>query len=597
MHDDTIAILLVDDEPRNLDALQAVLDEPSYRLLRAENADRALHLLLENDVAAIVMDIKMPGVSGFELAKMIKGTKKFREIPIVLLTAYLLDDKDILTGYGAGAVDYLTKPVNPSILRHKVAAFADLFRKTRALAELNDTLEARVQERMTELAKSEAARRETESQFRLAEAERQLLREQLARAASDSARQEMERVSRAKDEFLATMSHELRTPLNAIMGWASILRKRPRGRDEEKLDRGLEVIERNSKALTRLVGDLLDVSRIISGKLQLALVRTEVFPVVIAAVDVVRAAAEGKGVALLVDVDADMGATMADEDRVQQVVWNLLSNAIRFTPRGGRVTVSCHRTSRGIVLRVEDTGAGIAPEHLPHIFDRFMQVDSSATRAHGGLGLGLAIVRHLVEAHGGSVEAASDGLGKGAAFTVTLPIRAVNTAGEPVEVADTNGATEHDREEPPSGVDSRLEQVRALVVDDDRDSIDLLRVVLEGAGARVTTATSAREALAILEGLGPFDVLVSDIAMPEMDGCALLREIRSRAQGAELPAIALTAYARKEDADRVKRAGYDQHLSKPVDEARLLEAVKAWSRTGKRPSARPPGRASTPGPS
>ena len=243
------------------------------------------------------------------------------------------------------------------------------------------------------------------------------------------ARRELEQASRAKDEFLATMSHELRTPLNAMLGWATILRSNGLGpRDDATLARGLEVIERNARAQERLVGDLLDMSRIISGKLRLSLRRTEISSVIHAAADVVRPAAEAKGVRLVVDIDPDLGANVGDPDRLQQVIWNLLTNAVRYTPRGGRVTVTGERGPSGIRIRVRDTGSGIPSEHLPFVFERFRQIDSSTTRSQGGLGLGLAIVRHLVEAHGGSVEAESEGAGRGATFTITLPIRALDPA-------------------------------------------------------------------------------------------------------------------------------------------------------------------------
>jgi len=402
------------------------------------------------------------------------------------------------------------------------------------------------------------------------------------------ARQEMERVNRAKDEFLATMSHELRTPLNAIYGWATILRRKPR--EEEKLERGLEAIERNAKAQTRLVSDLLDVSRIITGKLELKLRRTEVAPLILAAADVVRPAADGKGVRLVVDVDPQLGETVADPDRIQQIVWNLLTNAVRFTPRGGRVTVLGDRTASGVVIRVQDSGAGIAPEHLPHVFERFMQVDSSTTRAHGGLGLGLAIVRYLVEAHGGSVEAHSVGLGQGATFTVQLPIRAVSTVRDQARADAEQAALE--RTAPPSSGDvverpANLRGVRVLVVDDDGDSLEVVRLVLATAGADVTTAASAREGFELLDARGPFDIIISDIGMPEMDGYAFMRGVRSRPVGANVPAIALTAYARAEDTERAKRAGYQEHLTKPVDERRLLDIVRTWSRQARVQQAAP----------
>ena len=385
------------------------------------------------------------------------------------------------------------------------------------------------------------------------------------------ARRELERVSRAKDEFLATMSHELRTPLNAILGWSTILKEAPR--DETKLVRGLEVIERNARAQERLVSDLMDVSRIISGKLQLTLRLVEISSVVHAAADVVRHAAEAKGVRLVVDLDPDVGANVGDPDRLQQIVWNLLSNAIRFTPRGGRVLVTGQRSAAGICIRVEDTGAGISSEHLPYIFDRFRQIDSSITRSHGGLGLGLAIVRHLAEAHGGSVEAKSEGPDRGATFAVNLPIRAIVSAPPARESGPADPTTS---EAPPIRKgESFLRNVRALVVDDDPDSLELLSVVLGSAGAKVTAVHSAHEALA---APGPFDVILSDIGMPEMDGYTFVRRVRSRDTGADIPAIALTAFARTEDADRALRAGYQEHFAKPVDAGKLLEAVKIWSR-------------------
>jgi PAS domain S-box-containing protein len=387
------------------------------------------------------------------------------------------------------------------------------------------------------------------------------------------ARRDLEQANRAKDEFLATMSHELRTPLNAMLGWATILnRGGSQALDPAKVARGLQVIERNARAQERLVGDLLDMSRIISGKLQLSLRRTEISVVVHAAADVVRPAAEAKGVRLVVDLDPDVGANVVDPDRLQQVMWNLLTNAVRHTPRDGRVTVTGERSPSGIRLCVQDTGTGIPREHLPFVFERFRQVDSSTTRSHGGLGLGLAIVRHLVEAHGGSVEARSDGEALGATFAITLPIRALDPVAQ-----EPRGARE---QEEPDGVlssqGSLLRGVRVLVVDDDPDSLELVGELLRGAGADLTFAKSAGEAL---EAPGPFDLILSDIGMPGVDGYSFMRSVRSRDTGADVPGIALTAYARNVDAEAAWRAGYQEHLAKPVDARKLLEAVKTWGRT------------------
>jgi signal transduction histidine kinase/CheY-like chemotaxis protein len=394
------------------------------------------------------------------------------------------------------------------------------------------------------------------------------------------ARRDLEQASRAKDEFLATMGHELRTPLNAMLGWATMLKQDRR--DQAKLERGLAVIERNAQAQTRLVSDLLDVSRIISGKLRLSLKWTQLATVIHAAADVVRPAADAKGVRLIVEVEPNLGPTMGDPDRLQQIVWNLLSNAVRFTPTGGRVMLSAEGNGSNMTVRVQDTGAGIPAAHLPHIFERFRQVDSTTTRAHSGLGLGLAIVRHLAEAHGGGVVADSAGPGLGATFTVTLPIRAVDTSdsnsAEPeTEAAEEMGAAETAAEAEAADVGSQekrlpLRKIRALVVEDDEDSLDLIRVVLEGAGAEVVVARSAQAALE--RARGKLDVIIGDISMPEMDGYSLMRSLRMLASTAKVPAIALTAYARLEDAERALAAGYQQHISKPVESTALITTVQ-----------------------
>jgi len=386
-------------------------------------------------------------------------------------------------------------------------------------------------------------------------------------------RRELERASRAKDEFLATMSHELRTPLNAMLGWSKLLLAD--SRDPGKVERGLAVIERNARAQARLVDDLMDVSRIISGKLHLKMRKTQLSTVIHAAADVIRPTAEAKGVRLVGDLDPEVGATVADADRLQQVIWNLLSNAVRFTPAKGRVSVTAQRSASTILVEVEDNGAGISPEHLPHIFERFRQVDSTTTRAHGGLGLGLAIVRHLVEAHGGTVSVSSAGLGFGARFSVTLPISAVSL-GEDRATPDASASQQGElgaNGAPEAGV--RLDDIHVLVVEDELDSRELLRVVLESVGARVTAAANAHEAL---NARGPFDIILSDVGMPEMDGYALLQRIREQPAAAALPALALTAYARSEDAERARLAGYQEHIAKPVDAAALIDAVHKWTR-------------------
>ncbi len=388
------------------------------------------------------------------------------------------------------------------------------------------------------------------------------------------ARQEAETANRAKDEFLATMSHELRTPLNAILGWATLLQQGPH--DEAKIAHGLKVIERNVRAQERLVSDLLDTSRIISGKLAITVTRTSVWEVANAAADVVRPAAEAKGVRLIVDVDPDLPAIVGDVARLQQVMWNLLSNSVRHTPRGGRITVIADRVASSVRIRVQDSGQGIEPAHLRRIFERFRQIDTTTTRAHGGLGLGLAIARHLVEAHGGTIDAHSEGPGRGATFTVTLPVHAVDVTQAPFRSAPhgdlDDAAVALPRIETPAHI--ALNDVRILIVEDDRDSLELVRHVLEAAGAQVTAVSNARAALA---ETGPFDVIVSDIGMPELDGYSLIERIRMR--DADVPAIALTAYVGQENAARALRAGFREHVAKPIDASKLLDSVRRWART------------------
>jgi signal transduction histidine kinase len=367
--------------------------------------------------------------------------------------------------------------------------------------------------------------------------------------------------NRAKDEFLATLSHELRTPLTAMLGWVRMLQSGTL--DEATSARALQVIHRNTKLQAQLIDDLLDVSRIVTGKLSLELKAVDVGAVVETAMDAVTPAALAKSVELERRVDPAAGPAWADPHRLQQVVWNLLSNAVKFTPSGGRVTIAVDRDDPHVVVCVTDTGQGIAPEFLPYIFDRFRQADSTTTRAHGGLGLGLAIVHHLVTLHHGAVTAASEGPDRGATFTVRIPLAALRTVARV-----SSGAA--------IGVDRlpALTGVRVLVVDDDADARDLVRAVLGQSGADVVTASSTLEALDALQRARPH-VLVSDLSMPGDDGYALLHRVRALGLDREgrVPAVALTAFARAEDRARALAAGYAVHVSKPVEPAKLVEVV------------------------
>jgi signal transduction histidine kinase/ActR/RegA family two-component response regulator len=394
-----------------------------------------------------------------------------------------------------------------------------------------------------------------------------------ARAEAETAAAEKERLyrqaeesSRLKDEFLATISHELRTPLSAILGWARMLRMGQLA--PENSTKALETIERNARAQAQLVDDLLDVSRIITGKLRMDVQPADPNTFIDAAVEAVRPAAEAKGVRVQKIIDTGPIAIPGDPVRLQQVVWNLLSNAIKFTPRGGRVQIQSQRVNSHLEIIVSDTGQGIAADFLPHVFDRFRQADQKTSRQHGGMGLGLSIVRHLVELHGGTVRAASEGEGHGSTFTVMLPIT-------PIYQLDETGGRVHpaarDLLPPADDCTDRLDGLRLLVVDDESDTRDLLQQGLEYCGAKVKSVGTAKEALDLIMN-GGSDVLISDIGMPGVDGYELIRQVRKLPpdRGGKIPAIALTAYTRTEDRLQSLRAGYDMHVPKPVELAELV---------------------------
>ncbi|HYY96225.1 MAG TPA: ATP-binding protein, partial [Pyrinomonadaceae bacterium] len=403
-------------------------------------------------------------------------------------------------------------------------------------------------------------------------------REEAEQTAAEKERlyREAQEASRLKDEFLATVSHELRTPLTAILGWAHMLRTGQfAGGDAAK---ALETIERNARSQAQLIDDLLDVSRIITGKLRIDVRPVDPNSFIESAIESVRPAAEAKGVRVQRIMDTGVVSVTGDPVRLQQVVWNLLSNAIKFTPRGGRVLVRMERVNSHVEITVSDTGAGIAPEFLPHVFDRFRQADQRTTRQHGGMGLGLAIVRHLVELHGGTVRAESAGEGQGSTFTVLLPVA-------PVYQVAVEGARVHPaaRDTMPSfDCADRLDGLRVLVVDDEPDTRELLKAGLGQCGAEVTVAGSAVEALAAISGGAP-DLLISDIGMPDEDGYDLIRRVRElpAESGGKVPAIALTAYARTEDRLQALRAGYQMHVPKPVEMAELVAVAASLVRRGK----------------
>jgi signal transduction histidine kinase len=537
MSDPTINVLLVDDEHRNLDALEAILDDPTYNLLRADDAEKALHLLLAHDVAAIVLDVKMPVVSGFELAQMIKGTKKFRQIPIVFLTAHLLDDHDILTGYGAGAVDYLTKPVKPQILRHKIAVFADLFRKTRALAELNEHLEARVQERTAELERSEAALRAGAEQ---------------------------------KDQFLATLAHELRNPLAPLRTGLDVLLK---DLDQETTARTLAMMNRQLDHMVRLVDDLLDVARITRGTLEIRREHVELTSVIQRAVETVSPALARRGQFVAVDTQGAATAFI-DATRIAQIVGNLLSNASKHSPSGARIKIELECEGPLATIRVVDDGAGIPSHQLGRVFDMFTKIERSTETSNDGLGIGLALSRQLAELHGGALTAMSAGEGRGATFSLSLPTAGAQggSEGSPPTSAEVPGAA------------TALEAMAPLsivVVEDNEDSAALMETWLQLSGHQVRLARTGPEGVAAILELRP-DLVVCDLGLPGMDGVEVCRRV---ILGMPVPPVmvALTGLGMDRDRSRTVEAGFHHHLVKPVELEQLraiLQSVGRKAQTG-----------------
>jgi signal transduction histidine kinase/CheY-like chemotaxis protein len=395
-----------------------------------------------------------------------------------------------------------------------------------------------------------------------AEREELLKSERLARA-------ESERAAQLKDDFLATLSHELRTPLNAILGWTQLIRTG--SADPKRVLRGIEVIERNARAQAQLIGDLLDLSRIITGKLRLNVQRVELSGIIDAALEAVRPAAEARGIQLHREIEPITQPVHGDGGRLQQILWNLLSNAVKFTPEGGRVQVVLSRAGSQVEIRVSDTGSGIHADFLPYVFERFRQADASATREHGGLGIGLALVKQLTELHGGEVRAASDGAAKGSTFTVKLPLAILPAKDEDLRQQPRAPAwmsASVDESAP------HLKGIKVLAVDDEPDTLEVIQRILEDRGAEVTTIRTAEEALAALDG-EQFDILLSDIGMPKRDGYDFIVEVRKR--GVKAPATAVTAYARSEDRARALLSGYQAHLTKPVEPAELLATVASLS--------------------
>jgi signal transduction histidine kinase len=560
-----VNILIVDDEPKNLAVLESVLDDPGYRLVRATSGDEALLALMADEFAVLVLDVRMPGMTGFELAQMVKGRRKTARIPIIFLTAYYNEDQHILEGYGTGAVDYLHKPVNPAVLRSKVSVFAELHRKGRALeaannlllgevaerrkaeerlGELNATLDRRVTERTTELQKSES-----------------LLLE----------------ANRRKDEFLATLAHELRNPLAPVRTAVELMKRHTL--DPQKLAWSTDVIDRQVRAMSRLVEDLMDVSRINQGRIELRREIVSLNDIMKDAIETVRPHIEEAKHELAVLLPDDELVVDVDRTRMAQAFANLLHNAAKYTDKGGRIEVGVLVEKEKAVVTIRDTGIGIPTDRLEQVFDMFSQVESALSRSRGGLGIGLALTQRLVQLHGGSVRAYSDGPGRGSRFHVQLPLART------------------ERESTPSAAQSapaRPGRLRVLLADDNVDAAQTLAMLLEILGHEVRYVHDGEAAV---QAVDPFDphLVVLDIGMPKLNGYEVCERLRQLPRGQERTVVAVTGWGQPQDLRRSQQAGFDSHLVKPIDPQALNAIIAGLLAKGVPPDAQaaPQGRRAT----
>jgi signal transduction histidine kinase len=527
---DTVNILIVDDEPRNLAVLESVLDDPGYRLVRAMSGDAALLALMADEFAVLVLDVRMPGMTGFELAQMVKERRKTARIPIIFLSAYYNEDQHVLEGYGSGAVDYLHKPVNPAVLRSKVAVFAELHKKTRQLemanrqlSELNESLDQRVRERTQELQESEA---------RLLDA------------------------SRRKDEFLATLAHELRNPLSPMRNAVHFLKLR--GPATQDVQWSSDVIDRQVAAMGRLIDDLMDVSRINQGRIELRRTVVSLDEVLADAVETIQPQIDGSGHKLTVIEPPGRLMVDADRGRLSQVFMNLLSNAAKYTDPGGQIEVRVVSEAGHAVVSFHDSGIGIQSHRLEAVFDMFSQEEPAISRSRGGLGIGLSLTRKLVQLHGGNVTAHSDGPGKGSVFVVRLPL-----------VASTAVPESPDPDAVPAAAGGGL---RILVADDNQDAAETMSVLLEVMGHEVRRVHDGEAALDMVTAFDPQLVLL-DIGMPKLNGYEACRSIRERDGHAARTLVAVTGWGQPQDLKSSSDAGFDHHLVKPVDIDTLVRLI------------------------
>ena len=563
-----VNILLVDDQPARLLAYDAILGDLGQNLVTAASGVEALDRLMRDEFAVILLDVSMPGMDGFETAATIHRHPRFERTPIIFVTAYHVTDLDRLKGYELGAVDYVYVPVVPAVLRSKVAVLVELHLKRRELqalnavlaqanaelAQANSTLQA---EQAYELQRLNATLEEANGELELAN--RNLQAEMVARESLEKALREADR---RKDEFLAMLAHELRNPLAPIQNAVQLMDMS--GLQDPQIVWCRDVIERQSRQLARLVDDLLDVSRITQGKINVEREPVDVSAVVARAVETSRPLIDSRRQELTVEMPAQPLRVMGDVTRLAQIVGNLLNNAAKYTEDAGRIRVAVERDGGEVVIRVRDTGVGIPADMVAHVFDLFTQEDRTLHRAQGGLGIGLALVRRLVEMHGGTVTAYSQGPGTGSEFTVRLPLLAATQP--PPEPAQRRAG-------PPQDVAPR----RIVVADDNADTAASLAMLLRRAGSYVETAANGIEAIAAAEKVRP-DIVFLDVGMPRLDGYGAAQRIRAEPWGRDVALVALTGWRQEDARSRTRAAGFNAHLVKPVDFAMVTEILSGLRR-------------------
>jgi signal transduction histidine kinase len=556
-------ILLVDDQPARLLTYRAILEPLGHNLVAVNSGLEALEALMKQEFAVVLLDVKMPGMDGFETAALIHDHPRFETTPIIFVTGVHVTEFDRLKGYKAGAIDYVYIPVVPEILRSKVAVLIELDRQRRALQSVNKQLgeSNRQLEEANITLQTEKTRELEELNDQLRKANDELSRSnqslEIEVRERTRAENQLKEAVVKRDEFLAMLSHELRNPLSPLRNASHMLMQADLQDPKILWSRG--VIDRQLKHMIRLVDDLLDVSRIARGKIVLVSERVVVADIVAAAVEIVQPLLEQKGQQLTVeDVDASL-AVRGDPVRLAQVVGNLLHNAAKYTGEGGRIALSARASQGRAEISVRDTGIGISAESMPHIFELFTQIPSERANTGGGLGIGLALVRALVELHGGEIVAISDGIDAGSVFTVTLP-----------------QYVEQERHDGPP-VESKQEQVmqvrrNILIADDNQDALESLALMLRLEGHEVHCASDGEEALA-LAGLRKPEIVVLDVGMPKLDGCEVARRIRAESWGRNAVLVALTGWGQDADRRRSREAGFDMHLVKPVDPATICDML------------------------